>query len=175
MKFAKWFLILWTIDSRFWWIIFQAFRFCSVDWNKSWQNEGGYVCFRRVSHFALLAECFNFPRPFFDSYSLWSWGKILRYWYYFHEEMNVGRSSAWRQKSGADYSSQLPSTIWFYTYLSGDLQVFNAGPCDGSDDCSDECCPQADNDNYIVYFLSQRRLCAPVTRRSTLACFLVED
>lgn len=143
---------------------------------KKIMTKWGKVCLLPESFsFCLASRMLQFPRPFFDSYSLWSWGKILRYWYYFHEEMKVGRSSARRQKSGADYFSQLPSITWFYTYLSGDLQVFNAGPCDGSDDCSDECCPQADNDNYIVYFLSQRRLCTPVTRRSTLACFLVED
>lgn len=182
MKFAKLWLILSTID-RFWWIL-QGFV-QRIEKNHGKMSEKHVETYKGKEcslpeRFSLrfASRMSQFRCPFFDSHSLWSWAKntstfgtiFMKKWMWARALRDDTKNSC-----GADYFSQLLSFIWSHTYSMGDLQVFNAGPSDGSDDCSDECCPQADNNSYIVYFLSQGRLCAPVTRRSTLACFLIRD
>ena len=50
--------------------------------------------------FCFASRMSQFLRPFFDSYSLWSWAKNTSTFgtIYFHEEMNVGKSAAWWHK-----------------------------------------------------------------------------
>ena len=54
---------------------------------------GSYVRFPSVSHFALLAECLNF-RALFSIATVFYHELKYYVWYYFHEDMNVGKSAA---------------------------------------------------------------------------------
>lgn len=122
--------------------------------------------------FCFASRMSQFRCPFFDHELKILLRLVLFSW---RNECGEERCVMTQRTAVEQTTFQVLSSIWSHTYSMGDLQVFNAGPSDGSDDCSDECCPQADNNSYIVYFLSQGRLCAPVTRRSTLACFLIRD
>ena len=160
-------------------ILFSGLKKIAAKWVKNmWKLiKERYVRFPSVSHFALLAECLNFGALFSIATVFDHELKILLRLVLFSWRNECGEERCvMTQRTAVEQTTfQVLSSIWSHTYSVGDLQVFNAGPCDGSDDCSNECCPQADNNSYIVYFLSQGRLCAPVTRRSTLACFLIRD